>query len=417
MRDRSVRRRFFWPLASGLALAGFGVGGWFVANGNRIAPARELIQKQLTSNPTETAVHSAAISPDGKTLAFADPTGTYLRAIQTGETRRLLAPEILDVTSIEWFPDGKRLAMTAISPNGRGVSAWTLPVTGGTPHMLRDNAIVGPISPDGSKVLIFNMEMRSQNWFQNGLWVMGTDGEDAHVVLPMVQPDDLRFAAWSPDGKRIVFIRATSVGDEIQAVLAVSDLSSAPPKVLLSDPDLFTTSCSSNSAWLPDGRILFTRSEPAPNQTVRQFLGPLDRPDNARRDPRAEATDQLGGFLRHAVGRSAERIAPCVLEATPSVRRLSGGLAGQRHPSRQRPALHPRRQGRLRVGLDARRPRALRRLQPAGHVRHLQARGGWLGRGGRSGAGRRAQGSTERRRQFPVLRGPRPLRPRPAPFV
>ena len=42
--------------------------------------------RQITSNPSERTVYDAAISPDGKYLAYADPTGTYLRVIADGKS-------------------------------------------------------------------------------------------------------------------------------------------------------------------------------------------------------------------------------------------------------------------------------------------------------------------------------------------
>ncbi|HXE91883.1 MAG TPA: serine/threonine-protein kinase [Terriglobales bacterium] len=52
----------------------------------------ELMQRQLTSNALEKPVIAAAISPDGRYLAYSDPTGVYLRLLETGETHALRLP-------------------------------------------------------------------------------------------------------------------------------------------------------------------------------------------------------------------------------------------------------------------------------------------------------------------------------------
>jgi hypothetical protein len=75
-----------WPLvlaATVLVLvAGAGV-AWFLSQ-HRHAPT-QLVERQLTANPPEDWVTGAAISPDGKHLAYNDQTGLYLRSIDSGE--------------------------------------------------------------------------------------------------------------------------------------------------------------------------------------------------------------------------------------------------------------------------------------------------------------------------------------------
>jgi DNA-binding winged helix-turn-helix (wHTH) protein len=86
-------------IAAGVLL----VVGLFFTNGNhigqsslgqwlrRIAPGSRsespmVTQRQLTANPQEVPVTSAALSPDGKYLTYTDKTGVYVRQISTGET-------------------------------------------------------------------------------------------------------------------------------------------------------------------------------------------------------------------------------------------------------------------------------------------------------------------------------------------
>jgi serine/threonine protein kinase len=55
------------------------LGRW--TSGHRPEPRRVTTQRQLTASPTENQVMSAAISPDGKYVAYADHTGLFLRGI------------------------------------------------------------------------------------------------------------------------------------------------------------------------------------------------------------------------------------------------------------------------------------------------------------------------------------------------
>src|SRR4029079_14028051 len=52
--------------------------------------ALDLLPLQITANPPERRVTSAAISPDGKFLAYTEPRGIQLRSMTTGEIRPIV---------------------------------------------------------------------------------------------------------------------------------------------------------------------------------------------------------------------------------------------------------------------------------------------------------------------------------------
>jgi DNA-binding winged helix-turn-helix (wHTH) protein len=51
------------------------------------------VEQRITENASDVPVSWPAISTDGKYLAYADPTGLYLRQISSGERRRLNLPK------------------------------------------------------------------------------------------------------------------------------------------------------------------------------------------------------------------------------------------------------------------------------------------------------------------------------------
>jgi len=55
--------------------------------------ARILMQRRITTNPPENPVYAAAVSPDGRYLAYADFTGVFVRLFETGETHSLPLPQ------------------------------------------------------------------------------------------------------------------------------------------------------------------------------------------------------------------------------------------------------------------------------------------------------------------------------------
>jgi hypothetical protein len=54
--------------------------------------APDIIQRQITSNPVNDAVYMAAISADGKQVAYSDLHGAHVRALDTGEVHDIPIP-------------------------------------------------------------------------------------------------------------------------------------------------------------------------------------------------------------------------------------------------------------------------------------------------------------------------------------
>src|SRR5262249_52364853 len=110
-------------------------------------PKPGLIQRQLTTNSSELAVRASAISPDGTYLAYADDSGIHLRVIDAAETHPLPTPAGSSIYRLAWFPDGSKLLASAEIEPGHPLSGppgmsslWTVPILGGTPQRLRDDA-------------------------------------------------------------------------------------------------------------------------------------------------------------------------------------------------------------------------------------------------------------------------------------
>ena len=91
------KSRMLWPALGGAVLLG-AFGAYFL-NMRPAVPSstgqREpstIVEKQITTNPIEDPVVFAAISPDGKYVAYNDSTAIRIRLIDTGETRTLSVP-------------------------------------------------------------------------------------------------------------------------------------------------------------------------------------------------------------------------------------------------------------------------------------------------------------------------------------
>ena len=258
-------RRWKWVAAGLIALLLAGVGIiWLARRQIQPAPKPELKQTRLTANPTDNAVLGGGISPDRRYLAYGDQTGSYLKVIETGETRAVPLPEGLPPGSSwapgGWSPDGTRIYAT-LWEGGLRTSTWVISVLGGPPRKLPDDADVMFPSPDGSRVP-FVAGTKSGIWARE-LWLMGAQGEDPRMLPTAPENDWFYWGVWSPDGQRIAYLRLHHPPGKSEFSIESRDLKGGQPTLLVSDPKLTGWSF---PWWLPDGRILFTMQEPAPDQ-------------------------------------------------------------------------------------------------------------------------------------------------------
>jgi WD40 repeat protein len=111
----------------------------------------DVIERKLTANSPESSVSSAAVSPDGKYLAYADNTGIYLKQIRTGETHPVPLPPNFSARVDDWFPDGSHLLVSRAEQPLR-TSLWSVSPFGGSRRQLADDASRGSLSPDGTHI-------------------------------------------------------------------------------------------------------------------------------------------------------------------------------------------------------------------------------------------------------------------------
>jgi len=237
----------------------------------------EMTPRQLTANPSEIPVFAAAISPNGRYLAFFDHVerklALLLREIETGETRPLVLPEDFRVWDgeVSWFPDSTKLLLevageSRFAPEGHSV--WSVSILGGIPRKLRDNAYAASVSPDG--LLIAFLSETEKDRYE--IWVMEASGANARKVVGADETGWLYPPVWSPDGRRIAYKRGLKGTDE--EIIESRTLEGSGPTVIISDARLrlyFWMLNDPTFCWAPDGRIIYTRAELPPNQKDSNF--------------------------------------------------------------------------------------------------------------------------------------------------
>ena len=224
----------------------------------------QLVQQRLTSNATGNRVTAAAISPDGKYLAYHDQTGLYLRSIATGETHVVGLPGALPggfYTALFWLPVGGKLL---VDIDGKGL--WLVAISGNEqPRLLYEMGTDPAIAPDGRTIAFIRRTYESGNEGRHQLWVGNVDGETPRQIVNAQETDQMSAPVWSPDGKWITYCRTWKAAQEPQhSAIEVSPAGGGPGKTLLTESSIPESNSFSwyAATWLPDGRLVFvaTRS-------------------------------------------------------------------------------------------------------------------------------------------------------------
>jgi Tol biopolymer transport system component/DNA-binding winged helix-turn-helix (wHTH) protein len=252
-----VRRWRIAAAAGALVLAGLGVGLFVGKTGTPLPPAPPIAERRLTANPSEYPVRTAALSGDGKYLAFSDDTGFYLRQVDTGETHPLTLPEGLKATPVCWLPDGSHLLITSVIGPEQQSGLWQVSTVGGSPRKLSDEGRDAAVSPDGSQIVFLKGGARSQE-----VWLMRTDGEQSRKLVGDLG-DLFRSPVWSPDGKQIAFLRGVFHPGEYGVVpqIEILEVASNQRKVVFSQARLGQA-----LSWTNE-RLVYVLEEEPPNQS------------------------------------------------------------------------------------------------------------------------------------------------------
>lgn len=77
------------------------------------------------------------------------------------------------------------------------------------------------------------------------------------MVLGFAENEWVQWVHWSPDGRRLAYVRVRRSSDKFQRWIETCDLKGTSPRVVVPDADVFLP----DFWWLPEGRIVYARQE------------------------------------------------------------------------------------------------------------------------------------------------------------
>jgi Tol biopolymer transport system component len=177
-----------------------------------------LVNRQMSRPGPANDAEDPAISRDGKIVAYSWYTdGRYeLRTVPVrsspGQPRRLFRSEdVEEPTPFDWSPDGTRIAVHLLRDDGTS-QIGLVSTADGSVNVLKsidwseykkgNRWSIMSFSPDG-KYLAYDLAA-DNNSGQRDVLVMAVDG--GREIAAVAHPSDDTLAAWSPDGKQLLFL-------------------------------------------------------------------------------------------------------------------------------------------------------------------------------------------------------------------
>lgn len=242
----AVSTRRTWVMLAGGVVAGIAIGALAAtAMLQRPAPEPPTL-RYLTYSGVDT---EPAASPDGRLVAYAserDGNGQiWIKQYPGGDEAALTTGP--DDSRPRISPDGSYVLFNRIE--GERPSLYRVPVVGGEPRKVIDDAYDGDWSPDGEQI-VFVRENRENELGSVDIGVIEVSGRESRL-LATVENVRLDFPRWSPDGSTIAIAQAGSENSPNTILLvdvtsgALRHLTPPPPAGLLSA-----------SAWSGSGEAL-----------------------------------------------------------------------------------------------------------------------------------------------------------------
>lgn len=210
---------------------------------NRLTEKSLVVTQTTRVNNSGKAVR-AALSPDGKWLAYAleeaGRQGLFLRrqnSSHNAETKNLIVPSEQSFTGLVFKPDEQQIYFTARQENNDTASLYSISINGGEAEKILDNIHNAPsFSPDGKQITFLRLGANNSS---EEIWLADADGGNQRVIytrrMPEYIPHQTR-PAWSPDGKVIIFAAGTYKKNKEEVIPLAFDLNKQQAAPVFTQP-------------------------------------------------------------------------------------------------------------------------------------------------------------------------------------
>ena len=190
-----------------VAAVAFGVLKLFGSRHSTPAPAGPFASIRMSRLTNRGKAIKAAISPDGKYAAYVQFVGgkssLWVRHVATSNNAELVKPAEVHYGGLTFSPDSGTVYYNASSEVSHVSGLYQVPVLGGTPRLLA-NDVDSPatFSPDGKRIAYLRGYPQQS---EVNLFIANADGSNEQQVAGSTAPETFVFEgmSWSPDGKRI----------------------------------------------------------------------------------------------------------------------------------------------------------------------------------------------------------------------
>jgi serine/threonine protein kinase len=249
-----------------LAAAGYGVYSMLHRPG--AAPFQNFTVTQVT-NSGKAAL--AAISPDGKyVLSVLDDNGLqslWLRNVPTASDTQIIAPSPSTYKSLAFSPDGNYIYFRkALNATNSDYNLYRAPVLGGTPQtVVHDIDSDIAFSPDGRRLAY--IRANDPEIGKSRLVSADLSGNDEKVLRITPVGESSTFLSWSSDGQEMTLSRFQP--DQALGGIDLFDIGSEKTQRLVT----FNDKAPYESKWLPDGRGILALYQQAGPSFQRAQIG------------------------------------------------------------------------------------------------------------------------------------------------
>lgn len=254
---------FFLVIASG-------IGAWYVLSIFRRQAAVLTAPFSAEKFSTNGKVNFAALSPDGKSLAYTnrapnETEGIWLRRLETGENIELIPAAEANHYDLEFSPGGETLYYSAVPwQTSEQSGIYRISLSGGAAKKIAGDVFgrLG-VSPDGARVTYNRCPRRDDEYC--ALYIADADGQNERKIVTRAAPLYVGDSDFSPDGKTLVFTVGQARNKANEFGVWTIDLETGAEREYTSDKFYLITSLS----WLPDASGLLLTAFKFPDNNFR----------------------------------------------------------------------------------------------------------------------------------------------------